>query len=66
MSTADMYSPSVAPVDIDGITGMPGKYFALSASIGPMRAGSSGGIFATGLPFCFCSIAMAGSKRGRR
>jgi hypothetical protein len=31
-----------------------------------MRAGSSGGIFATGLPFCFCSIAMAGSKRGRR
>ena len=48
MPTADMYSPSVAPVDIDGITGTPGKYALLSSSIGPMIAGSIGGIFATG------------------
>ena len=55
-----MYSPSVAPVDIDGITGHAGKYFSLSFSIGPTMAGSSGGIFASGLSLRARSMEIAG------
>lgn len=45
---------------MDGMTGTPGKYFALSVSIGPMIAGSSGGVLASGLSLRASSIEMAG------
>src|SRR5438034_1070258 len=40
--------PSVAPVDIEGTRGTPGKYLATSFSAGPRIFGSSGGGTATG------------------
>src|SRR5215469_687386 len=43
MPIASRKIPSVAPVDIDGIKGTPGKYFATRFSAGPIILGSSGG-----------------------
>src|SRR5882757_236233 len=40
--------PSVAPVDMVGTSGTPGKYFATNLSAGPTIFGSSGGGMATG------------------
>src|SRR6478735_1825760 len=48
MPTASRKMPSVAPVDIDGTIGTPGKYCATSFSAGPITLGSSGGALATG------------------
>src|ERR1700759_828784 len=48
MPIASRNIPSVAPVDIDGINGTPGKYFSTSFSAGPKMAGSSGGGTAIG------------------
>src|SRR4051812_29656831 len=48
MPIASRKMPSVAPVDIEGITGEPGKYLAASFSAGPMILGSSAGGWATG------------------
>src|SRR5213082_3742369 len=40
--------PSVAPVDMVGTSGIPGKYLATSFSAGPTIFGASGGGMATG------------------
>src|SRR5271155_4083857 len=48
MPIASRKTPSVAPVDICGMNGTPGKYFATSSSAGPIILGSSGGGKATG------------------
>src|SRR5271167_3691877 len=48
MPMASRKIPSVAPVDMVGTKGTPGKYLATSASAGPKILGSSGGATATG------------------
>src|SRR5258708_17661526 len=52
MPIASRKMPSVAPVDMEGINGTPGKYFATSFSAGPMILGSSGGGTAMGRIGC--------------
>ena len=42
MPTGVRNAPSVAPADMAGTTGMPGQYFAVSFSTGPITLGFSG------------------------
>src|SRR5690242_783450 len=48
MPIASRKIPSLAPVDMDGTKGTPGKYFFSTASAGPITLGSSVGGLASG------------------